>query len=41
LIGTLIVVDYDSPSGVGAPSGGDISEFGAVDLNALRTDAGC
>jgi hypothetical protein len=33
---TLIVVDCEAPFGVGAPSVGDMTEFGAVDVNALR-----
>lgn len=32
---TLIVVDCETPFGVGAPSVGDMREFGAVDVNAL------
>ena len=32
----LIVVDCEAPFGVGAPSVGDMTEFGAVDVNALR-----
>jgi hypothetical protein len=32
----MIVVDCEAPFGVGAPSVGDMTEFGAVDLNALR-----
>src|SRR5687767_10901969 len=35
-MGTLIVVDCEAPFGVGAPSVGDMTEFGAVDFNALR-----
>ena len=35
-MGTLIVVDCEAPFGVGAPSVGDMREFGAVDVNALR-----
>ena len=35
-MGTLIVVDCEAPFGVGSPSVGDMTEFGAVDLNALR-----
>ena len=35
-MGTLIVVDCEAPFGVGAPSIGDMTEFGAVDVNALR-----
>jgi hypothetical protein len=35
-MGTLIVVDCEAPFGVGAPSVGDMTEFGAVDVNALR-----
>jgi len=34
--GTLIVVDCEAPFGVGARSVGDMTEFGAVDFNALR-----
>ena len=33
---TLIVVDCEAPFGVRAPSVGDMTEFGAVDVNALR-----
>lgn len=33
---TLGVVDCEAPFGVGAPSVGDMTGFGAVDLNALR-----
>jgi hypothetical protein len=33
---TLIVVDCEAPFGVGAPSVGDMTEFDAVDVNALR-----
>jgi hypothetical protein len=33
---TLIVVDYKAPFGVGLPSVGDMTEFGAVDVSALR-----
>src|SRR5262249_32096450 len=32
----LILVDCEAPLGVGAPSVGDMSEFGAVDVKALR-----
>jgi hypothetical protein len=35
-MGTLIVVDCEAPFGVGALSVGDMTEFGAVDFNALR-----
>jgi hypothetical protein len=35
-MGNLIVVDCEPPFGVGAPSVGDMTEFGAVDVNALR-----
>jgi hypothetical protein len=35
-MGTLIVVVCEAPFGVGAPSVGDMTEFGAVDVNALR-----
>ena len=35
-MGTLIVVDCEAPFGVGAPSVGDMTDFGAVDFNALR-----
>ena len=35
-MGILIVVDCEAPFGVGAPSVGDMTEFGAVDVNALR-----
>jgi hypothetical protein len=35
-MGTLIVVDCEAPFGVGAPSVGDMTEFGAVDVTALR-----
>jgi hypothetical protein len=35
-MGTLIVVDCEAPFGVGAPSVGDMTEFGAVDVNAFR-----
>ena len=34
-MGTLIVVDCEAPFGVGAPSVGDMTEFGAVGVNAL------
>lgn len=30
---TLIVVDCEAPFGVGAPSVGDMTDFGAVDVN--------
>lgn len=33
---THIVVDCEAPRGVGAPSVGDMTEFGAVDVEALR-----
>jgi hypothetical protein len=33
---TLIVVDCEAPFGVGAPSVGDMTEFGAVDVDALQ-----
>ena len=36
IMGRLIVVDCEAPFGVGAPSVGDMTEFGAVDVNALR-----
>jgi hypothetical protein len=35
-MGSLIVVDCEALFGVGAPSVGDVTEFGAVDVNALR-----
>jgi len=35
-MGTPIVVDCEAPFGVGAPSVGDMTEFGAVDVNALQ-----
>jgi hypothetical protein len=35
-MGSLIVVDCEAPFGVGAPSVGDMTEFGAVDVNALQ-----
>ncbi len=35
-MGTPIVVDCGAPFGVGAPSVGDMTEFGAVDVNALQ-----
>lgn len=35
-MGSLIVVDCEAPFGVGAPLVGDMTEFGAVDVNALR-----
>jgi len=35
-MGHLIVVDCEAPFGVGSPSVGDMTEFGAVDVNALR-----
>ena len=35
-MGILVVVDCEAPFGVGAPSVGDMTEFGAVDVNALR-----
>lgn len=35
-MGNPIVVDCEAPFGVGAPSVGDMTEFGAVDVNALR-----
>jgi hypothetical protein len=38
-MGPLIVVDCEAPFGVGAPSVGDMTEFGAVDFNALREGA--
>jgi hypothetical protein len=34
-MGTLIVVDCEAPFGVGAPSVGDMTEFGAVDREWL------
>jgi hypothetical protein len=34
--GALIGVDCEAPFGVGAPSVGDMTEFGAVDVNGLR-----
>ena len=34
--GTLISVDCEAPFGVGSPSVGDMTEFGAVDVNALK-----
>ena len=36
-MGTPIVVDREAPFGVEAPSVGDMTEFGAVDVNAFRT----
>ena len=33
---TLVSVDCEAPFGVGAPSVGDMTEFGAVDVNALK-----
>ena len=36
IMSRLIVVDCEAPFGVGAPSVGDMTEFGAVDVNALR-----
>jgi hypothetical protein len=33
---TLIVMDCEAPFGVGAPSVGHMTEFGAVDVHALR-----
>ena len=35
-MGTPIVVDCEAPFGVEAPSVGDMTEFGAVDVNALH-----
>jgi len=35
-MGTPIVVDCEAPFGVGAPSVGDMTEFGAADVNALQ-----
>ncbi len=35
-MGRLIVVDCEAPFGVGSPSVGDMTEFGGVDVNALR-----
>ena len=35
-MGTLIVVDCEAPFGVGAPSVGDMTEFGAVDISRFR-----
>ena len=35
-MGTLIVVGCEAPVGVGAPAVGDMTEFGAVDVNAVR-----
>ena len=35
-MGTPIVVDCEALFGVGAPSVGDMTEFGAVDVNALQ-----
>jgi hypothetical protein len=32
----VCVVDCEAPFGVGAPSVGDMTEFGAVDVNALK-----
>ena len=37
-MGNLIVVDCEAPFGVGASSVGDMTEFGAVDVNALRDE---
>jgi hypothetical protein len=34
--GTLIVVDCEAPFGIGSPSVGDMTAFGAVDVNALQ-----
>ena len=39
-MGTPIVVDCEAPFGVGAPSVGDMTEFGAVDVNALQDGSG-
>jgi hypothetical protein len=36
IYGYPIVVDGEAPFGVGAPSVGDMTEFGAVDVNALQ-----
>ena len=36
-MGTPSVVDCEAPFGVGAPSVGDMTEFRAVDVNALRS----
>ena len=36
IMSRLIVVDCEAPFGVGAPSVGDMTEFGAVDVDALR-----
>lgn len=33
---TLIIVDCEAPFGVGSPSVGDMTEFGAVDFNAFQ-----
>ena len=33
---SLIVLDCEAPLGVGAPSVGEMTEFGGVDVNALR-----
>jgi hypothetical protein len=38
-MGTPIVVDCEAPFGVGAPSVGDMTEFGAVDVTPFRTVA--
>ena len=35
-MGTPIVVDCEAPFGAGAASVGDMTEFGAVDVNALQ-----
>jgi hypothetical protein len=34
---SLILVDVETPFGVGAPSVGDMTEFGAVEFNSRRT----
>ncbi len=36
---SLIVVDCEAPAGVGAPSVGDMTECGAVDVDALKPGA--
>jgi hypothetical protein len=37
---TLIVVDCEAPFGVGAPSVGDMTEFGAVDARRISRSCG-
>jgi len=39
-MGILIVVEREVPFGVGAPSVGDMTEFGAVDVNVQHRKRG-